>query len=1092
MADRDDRDEEGLAKERMRRLQRQLQEREAQADEDDDMEATAMLSVDDIMANAGEELEEPEERTLAVGGEEYERALRELDGPAAADPPASRRPVDGYHYDEPEEPEERTMMATAEDAPSFPPAAEEPDLHDQRTMMAPQMVEPLDGSTPRGILTVLMGPDQGQRYLLGEGVSYVGRALECQAVLKDASASRKHFRIEHDAGRYVLIDMGSENGTCVNGARVDRCVLEPDAQISVGTTLLHFGYLGAPPPTLATTTARDDDDDDEGGGAGKAIAIGLVLVLLLGGTTLFVGEKVFGWWNIFGMAPSAKDEVAKAEPKSDDPTETSDASESDGDDGDDGDPAGNDGDDGDPASDDGDDGDDGDDPANAPDAGSSADDEDAGEEPEEDTGTAAVVAAGADVGTAEADEKDAGAEEAPVDTGGGQAAADVGVVATADTGSATADAGVAKAQADVTAVAVGEPDAAETDEDAGTATAQADAGSETDDVGAAAAAADAAGDDEDAGTATAQADAGDDEDAGVAVASADAGADAGDHEDAGVVVASADAGSDEDTGAAATVDAGAIAAVAPDAGSPEADAGDPTEEDAGTAEAQVDAGEPDAGTIEATGDSPEKLLLDAKLLLGEKKLDQAQQKLGEALKAKAPRETVLPLMKLIGQARADGNTIKTLTEALARGQHAVVLKSLVRIKPTSPYASDAADLASKARAGLAKPLLAEAKALAAKGDKDGALGKIKEALKLAPGHPDGLTLQKELAGAAATPDPVPVKGPQGEDETEADEAEAIKKTVTDFVTAVAKKDDKAAKELLLTEEECSRLPAAELEKCKKEVKAMGEQLDRLRKDLKGTAIAEVADPDAVDDKAAWGALPAWNVEVKMAGGGDAGLVITVVRLDKETLRVTYAVEEVAVPTAPTAKTLETRRGFRLYGSGNFAGASRYFARQARDDALDDSSRAKARGISKRIKEFQGLYGPGMAAANAMQALAALSKLNKALNADRRINGHYQRKIKKALAKMHVQRAGSKFVQGNLYQAAKSARKALSLDRSSAQARAILKKIDPKVSEMIGRARKAKAAGNTYEAKRILRKLKLILGKRDSRRKQVIRLLDSLK
>jgi len=85
---------------------------------------------------------------------------------------------------------------------------------------------------------MMSGTNLGQRFLIGEGATYVGRSHDCQVVLQDAASSRQHFRIETEGSICVLSDLGSENGTLVNGKRVDRVELSPGDRLEVGGTLL--------------------------------------------------------------------------------------------------------------------------------------------------------------------------------------------------------------------------------------------------------------------------------------------------------------------------------------------------------------------------------------------------------------------------------------------------------------------------------------------------------------------------------------------------------------------------------------------------------------------------------------------------------------------------------------------------------------------------------------------------------------------------------------------------------------------------------------------------------------------------------------
>ena len=1109
------RDPESVARERMKRLEEQLRRRaharrqgdpphsDATVDDEDEdeLEATAMLSVDDILGetngrnvpapappppqrrppspparrSAPPQVEEPDERTLMVGDNEYADAIRKLQGGGEAEDLDERTMVaqDSYDHD-PTEPEDHYRAGPPEGwghpapaaggypdddfadvprrraAPSggYPEsdgyAPAEDALHDQRTVMAPQMAEPDEQMPPeqrKGVLTVLMGPDEGQRFLLGDGVTYVGRSLECQVVLKDASASRKHFRIEASDGRYVLVDLGSENGTCVNGVRVDRLPLEPDGQISVGTTLLHFGYLGGAAPTVGATEEVDDDEPRRGG-AGKAIALALVAVVLLGGGALVAGELVFGWWSFLGMAPTpvashvpgeetlealaaASRAAAEAgrsglEGDEDDPG-TEDGDRKDPTDGDETDPTG--GDEKPPAA------------VDEPDAGSTAKDD------EPDAG-AAAEATGEDAGESESADVAAAVVAAAEDAGSG---------VESDAAGSTDDASV---------VAETETDAGEAADATAVAAAEADAGAEeTGDTGAVASA------DEDVAPV----------DAGTAIAKAE--------EDAGSAEEPADAGT-------------AVAAVEADAGTEEAQdaATAKTEEpDAGAvAKAEADAGAKgeDAGTsVVAEGPGPDKLLLEAKALLGDKKLDEAQEKLQAAQQAGAPLDAVKPLIGLIGAARGHQGIVKTLRASLEKGRFQIVLKLAPRIPEESPYASEAAELMTKAREGLVKPKLVEAAKLADEGKKDAALKLVDEVLKLSPEHADAKALQKKIASPAPVPETPKDPEPTVPTSVEHDKEEAVHRLVEDFLALVIAKKDDDAKKLLLAESECRVVPQRQQEQCQKDTKAMAGQLERLRTEvMKGRALDELEDPGKQDSSEEWGKLPVWSVEAKLKGGGEVAFLV--VEIKKDELRLVYPVEHPEEPAA--AAKLNTRRGLGMYNSGDFAGAQRYFLKAARDTTYPAAERKRAAAMARNIKKFEASYEAGMAAANARKAASATGPLSSALGLDLRLGRHYQRKIKKTLAAMYLERAQSALSSGRIWDAARSARKALKLDRSQAKAKTVLEKVEPKLKALIASATAAAKAGNKSEAKRLLVKAKLTLGNQDPRRAKVLKMLEQLK
>jgi hypothetical protein len=66
----------------------------------------------------------------------------------------------------------------------------------------------------------------------------IGRAPECELVLKDSRVSRRHARLQARGGVLVLTDLGSTNGTRVNGHRVSEVVLGGGDRIQVGDTTI--------------------------------------------------------------------------------------------------------------------------------------------------------------------------------------------------------------------------------------------------------------------------------------------------------------------------------------------------------------------------------------------------------------------------------------------------------------------------------------------------------------------------------------------------------------------------------------------------------------------------------------------------------------------------------------------------------------------------------------------------------------------------------------------------------------------------------------------------------------------------------------
>ncbi|MCB1269058.1 MAG: FHA domain-containing protein [Microthrixaceae bacterium] len=97
-----------------------------------------------------------------------------------------------------------------------------------------------------GQLVVTRGPTAGSRYALDEDVVTIGRHPDSTIFLDDVTVSRRHAEIVHTESGYEVVDVGSLNGTYLDGDRVEEAVLREGAQVQVGKYRLVFviGTLG--------------------------------------------------------------------------------------------------------------------------------------------------------------------------------------------------------------------------------------------------------------------------------------------------------------------------------------------------------------------------------------------------------------------------------------------------------------------------------------------------------------------------------------------------------------------------------------------------------------------------------------------------------------------------------------------------------------------------------------------------------------------------------------------------------------------------------------------------------------------------------
>jgi pSer/pThr/pTyr-binding forkhead associated (FHA) protein len=100
-------------------------------------------------------------------------------------------------------------------------------------------------STEIPVLTVVSGTKPGEVHPLGpDGRSWVaGRSGDADVVLGDDTVSRKHARIYESRGALWLRDLGSRNGTLVNGRNIAHHRLRPGDRITIGASLLRVDVV---------------------------------------------------------------------------------------------------------------------------------------------------------------------------------------------------------------------------------------------------------------------------------------------------------------------------------------------------------------------------------------------------------------------------------------------------------------------------------------------------------------------------------------------------------------------------------------------------------------------------------------------------------------------------------------------------------------------------------------------------------------------------------------------------------------------------------------------------------------------------------
>jgi hypothetical protein len=144
----------------------------------------------------------------------------------------------------------QTRLVQPDAGPGAPPAHEpepepEPAGSEEggRTMIystAGRMSEPLEerahAHNHRALLVT-----GGRRLVVGPTGVTIGRSRGCEVVLDDPNVSRQHAEVRPRGGSWVVTDLGSTNGSNLNGRRLTSPeVLKPGDELDIGTTTLRF------------------------------------------------------------------------------------------------------------------------------------------------------------------------------------------------------------------------------------------------------------------------------------------------------------------------------------------------------------------------------------------------------------------------------------------------------------------------------------------------------------------------------------------------------------------------------------------------------------------------------------------------------------------------------------------------------------------------------------------------------------------------------------------------------------------------------------------------------------------------------------
>lgn len=124
-----------------------------------------------------------------------------------------------------------------------PPVATPPVAETMAMPTRPPAATP--GVGPQGELTIESGPDAGHTHRAGDHALRLGRSPDNDVILRDPATSGHHARLERRGSEFWVVDLGSTNGTFVNGESVQEKQLNHGDRLTVGQNSVHFALIGA-------------------------------------------------------------------------------------------------------------------------------------------------------------------------------------------------------------------------------------------------------------------------------------------------------------------------------------------------------------------------------------------------------------------------------------------------------------------------------------------------------------------------------------------------------------------------------------------------------------------------------------------------------------------------------------------------------------------------------------------------------------------------------------------------------------------------------------------------------------------------------
>ena len=95
-------------------------------------------------------------------------------------------------------------------------------------------------------LLIKKGPKKGAEYTISTSRTVIGRGTGSDIIVDDPAISRMHAAIEFSEARFVLRDLGSKNGTFLDGKSINEAGLAHGDTFQLGSTIIQFVLTDRP------------------------------------------------------------------------------------------------------------------------------------------------------------------------------------------------------------------------------------------------------------------------------------------------------------------------------------------------------------------------------------------------------------------------------------------------------------------------------------------------------------------------------------------------------------------------------------------------------------------------------------------------------------------------------------------------------------------------------------------------------------------------------------------------------------------------------------------------------------------------------